>query len=407
MNYAIFSRYGCHYIIIFHNFVIIKSYSTTLCYFHYYTSAMTIEDLALLYIRGLGSRGIAQLLDAVGDAETLFGISAGELTERYGVRGDVAMQIASKECFRDAEREIAYCRKHDIRIIAAQDSDYPQLLRETPDRPHVLFVQGNVEALSQRTLSVVGTREMSPSGLHVVERLVGGLCDSVDDLCIVSGLAYGIDAASHRAALSHGATTVAVVASILPEVTPAPHRSLADEILRSGGAIVSELHSQSKQNGKMFISRNRIIAALSMGTLVVESPISGGSLATADIADGYYRTVMAVPGRITDSASMGSNNLIRSGKARMVLTVNDIIEDMGWRSSEVERAKTLEVEVSQEGVTPQQRLVLDAIASSDVVNWAELQHTTGLSIGELSMVTLELEMSGLIRALPGQRYEKI
>ncbi len=360
-----------------------------------------------MYIRGLGSRGIAQLLDAVGDAETLFGISAGELTERYGVRGDVAMQIASKESFRDAEREIAYCRKHDIRIIAAQDSDYPQLLRETPDRPHVLFVQGNVEALSQRTLSVVGTREMSPSGLHVVERLVGGLCDSVDDLCIVSGLAYGIDAASHRAALSHGATTVAVVASILPEVTPAPHRALADEILRSGGAIVSELHSQSKQNGKMFISRNRIIAALSMGTLVVESPISGGSLATADIADGYYRTVMAVPGRITDSASMGSNNLIRSGKARMVLTVNDIIEDMGWASCEVERAKTLEVEVSQEGVTPQQRLVLDAIASSDVVNWAELQHTTGLSIGELSMVTLELEMSGLIRALPGQRYEKI
>ena len=205
----------------------------------------------------------------------------------------------------------------------------------------------------------------------------------------------------------HGATTVAVVASILPEVTPAPHRSLADEILRSGGAIVSELHSQSKQNGKMFISRNRIIAALSMGTLVVESPISGGSLATADIADGYYRTVMAVPGRITDSASMGSNNLIRSGKARMVLTVNDIIEDMGWTSREVERAKTLEVEVSQEGVTPQQRLVLDAIASSDVVNWAELQHATGLSIGELSMVTLELEMSGLIRALPGQRYEKI
>jgi DNA processing protein len=157
----------------------------------------------------------------------------------------------------------------------------------------------------------------------------------------------------------------------------------------------------------MFISRNRIIAALSMGTLVVESPISGGSLATADIADGYYRTVMAVPGRITDSASMGSNNLIRSGKARMVLTVNDIIEDMGWKSREVERAKTLEVEVSQEGITPQQRLVLDAIASSDVVNWAELQHATGLSIGELSMVTLELEMSGLIRALPGQRYEKI
>lgn len=369
---------------------------------------MTIEDLALLFVRGLGSRGIVQLLDAVGSAEELFSLSLGDLVGRLGVRKEVAEQIASKECFRDAEREVSYCRRYNIRIIAAQDAEYPQLLREAGDRPHVLFVQGNVDALSMRTLSMVGTRDASSSGLYVVDKLVGGLCEKLDDLCVVSGLAYGIDAACHRAALTHGATTVAVVASPLPEVTPAPHRALADDILRSGGALVSELHSQTKQNGKMFISRNRIIAALSMGTLVVESPLSGGSLATADIADSYYRTVMAVPGRITDSSSMGSNNLIRCGKARMVLTAKDIMEDMDWtptkRSDVAEGGDTL---AALEALTPQQRQVLDAVSSSVATDWAQLQRATGLSIGELSMVVIELEMQGLIRALPGQRYEKI
>ncbi|MBQ5736663.1 MAG: DNA-processing protein DprA [Alistipes sp.] len=369
---------------------------------------MTIEDLALLFVRGLGSRGIVQLLDAVGSAEEVFAMSEGQLTAHYGLRKDVAEQIVSKECFRDAEREIEYCRRHNICIIAAGDEDYPPLLREAEDRPHVLFVQGNVAALTKRTLSMVGTREASSSGVYVVDKLVGGLAEKVSDLCIVSGLAYGIDAACHRAALTHNVATVAVVASVLPEVTPAPHRALADDILRNGGALVSELHSQTKQNGKMFISRNRIIAALSMGTVVVESPLSGGSLATADIADGYYRTVMAVPGRITDSSSMGSNNLIRSGKARMVLTANDIIEDMDWQTTVREADVVADVgDDILESLTAEQRAVLEAISSGVTADWAQLQQTTGLSIGGLSMVVIELEMRGLIRALPGQRYERI
>lgn len=369
---------------------------------------MTIEDLALLFIRGLGSRGIVQLLDAVGSAEELFRMSVGELMGRFGLREDVARQIAHHDTFRDAEREIAYCRKNKICAIAASDPDYPMLLREIDDRPHVLFVEGNVEALSMRTLSIVGTREATSSGLHVVDKLVGGLCDKLGDLCVVSGLAYGIDAASHRAALTYGAKTVAVVANTLPEVSPSQHRALADDILRSGGALVSESHSQTKQNGRMFISRNRIIAALSMGTLVVESGASGGALATADLADGYYRTVMAVPGRVTDSASMGCNNLIRSGKARMIITPDDILEDLDWTPNIKAAALSEEArDECVEALSPQQKAVLDAMANGDAVNWSQLQQTTGLSIGELSMVTLELEMQGLIRALPGQRYEKI
>lgn len=367
---------------------------------------MVIEDLALLFIRGLGSRGIVHLIDHFGSAEAIYGASLHTLINDAGLRKDVAERIVAGEGMREAEQEIRYCQKHNICAIAATDDDYPELMRETSDRPHVIFVKGNINALHQRTLSMVGTREASPSGLHVTDKLIGDLAKQIDDLCIVSGLAYGIDSACHRAALSHGATTIAVVADTLPNVSPAPNRNLAEEILRNGGAIISELHSQSKQNGQLFIARNRIIAALSMGTIVVESPASGGSLATAEIADSYNRTVMAIPGRITDSSSFGSNNLIRTGKARMILTANDIIEELGWTTSQP-AAEECNNGDNLDGLTPSERLIYDALNSATSLNWAELTAATGLTMGELAMVLMDMELKGYIRCLPGKRYERI
>lgn len=370
------------------------------------TSTMVIEDLALLFIRGLGSRGIVHLIDHFGSAETIYGATLHTLMNDAGLRKDVAERIVAGEGMREAEQEIRYCQKHNICAIAATDDDYPELMRETSDRPHVIFVKGNINALHQRTLSMVGTREASPSGLHVTDKLIGDLAKQVDDLCIVSGLAYGIDSACHRAALSHGATTIAVVADTLPNVSPAPNRNLAEEILRNGGAIVSELHSQSKQNGQLFIARNRIIAAMSMGTIVVESPASGGSLATAEIADSYNRTVMAIPGRITDSSSFGSNNLIRTGKARMILTANDIIEELGWATSQP-AAEECNNGINLDGLTPSELLIYNAFNSATSLNWAELTAATGLTMGELAMVLMDMELKGYIRCLPGKRYERI
>lgn len=367
---------------------------------------MTIEDLALLFTRGIGSRGAYHLVEYFGTAEALFSASRAELVEGAGLRAELAERILSREGFRAAEEEIHYCQKHQICALCATDEEYPAPLREAVDRPHVLFVQGSVEALSKRTLSMVGTREMTPSGLHACNTLVGGLA-SVDNLCIVSGLAYGVDSACHRAALANDITTVAVVPSTLPDIVPASHRALADEIVRKGGAIVSELHSKSRQNGQLFIARNRIIAALSMGIVVVESPASGGSLATAEMADSYGRTVMAVPGRVSDTMSFGTNNLIRSGRARMVITANDIIEDMDWSGAASSPKETSVPETPAENLSPAERMVLSAFDDSAIVDWPKLMDATGLSMGELAMATLNLEMAGLIRALPGKRYEKV
>ena len=364
---------------------------------------MVIEDLALLFVRGLGSRGIVHLIDTYGSAEEIYNTPLDLLVEEAGLRRDIAERIASKEGMREAEAEVRYCAKQRIYAIAATDADYPDLLRETSDRPHVLFVKGNVDALHLRTLSVVGTRNASPTGIIATDKLIGDLAPLIPDLCIVSGLAYGIDCTSHRAALSHDVTTVAVLADVLPNVSPAAHRNIADQILKSGGTLVSELHSQTKQNGQLYIARNRIIAGLSMGTLVVESPASGGSIATADIADGYNRTLMAVPGRISDTTAFGTNNLIRSGKARLVMTASDIIEDLGWRVKEQKAEEVTEGYPSD--LNADEQRVYDALKDHQSLDIPGLSAATGLTMGELTLVVMDLEMRGLVTIGQGNTCE--
>lgn len=367
---------------------------------------MTLEDLALLFVRGIGSRGAAHLVDHFGSAEEVYAAPRSALIDDAQLSPKLADLILRGEGLSEARDEVEYCRRHNIRAIAATDAEYPAPLAETSDRPHVLFVRGNVDALSMRTLSFVGTREISPSGLYITDRLIGDLATQIDDLAIVSGMAYGADGAAHRAALNHGIATIGVVASVLPTVTPTSHRALGEDIIRSGGAIVSELHSRTKQNGNLFIARNRIIAGLSSGLVVVESPATGGSLATAEQADSYGRVVMAVPGRLTDTTSFGTNNLIRSGKARLILSAADIIEDLGWERIQKRRAKEPKPAEVEE-LTPAQQLILSAFDRAATPDYPELIAATGLSLGELAMEIIELELKGLIRSLPGKRYERV
>ena len=367
---------------------------------------MTIEDLALYFTKGLGSRGAAHLVDHFGSAERIYEASLSELINDAGLRPEIAERIVAHEGMREAEQEIKYCQRHDIRIIAATDEDYPEALRATIDRPHILFVMGNVEALGKQCLAMVGTREITPSGIHSANILIKDLSEEVANLCIVSGLAYGADSACHRAALANGITTVAIIPSNLPKITPAAHSQLAGEIIKAGGAIVSELSSQTRNNGSHFISRNRIIAGMSLATLVVESPAEGGSLSTADIADSYSRTVLALPGRITDTNAFGTNNLIRSGKARLVLTANDIIEDAGLQRTEHSATPTEENKPSI-ALSDEEQRVINSFKEGAILDWSELLASTQMSMGELAMIMMELELKGAIRTLPGKRYEVI
>lgn len=364
---------------------------------------MTVADLALPFTPGIGVRGAVHLLECFGSAERIFAASEDELITQAELRPDLAQQIVRRVGFSAAEKELKYCRKHGIVPIASTDPDYPALLREIPDYPHVIFVQGSPQLLSARCLSVVGTREATPYGQVMCSRFIERLAERVPRLAIVSGLAFGIDVAAHRAALAAGVPTVAVLPCPLPGIVPAHHAAIARDMLDHGGALVSELHSQTRQYGTAYIARNRIIAALSAGCVVVESPDSGGSLVTARFADEYHRSVMAVPGRVTDRSSAGTNFLIRSRKAQAVLSAEDIIVELGW---DLEPEPAVLYPQAQP-LTPDEARLLACFASSDPLSVETLRELSGVGPGELAALLLGLELAGALRQLPGNRYMKL
>jgi DNA processing protein len=302
-----------------------------------------------------------------------------------------------------AEKELKYCERNGITAISSTSELYPALLRECGDNPHVIYYRGDTAALGRRMLSMVGTRRITSYGQRMCEQLVGDLGNMLPDIVIVSGLAFGVDAACHRAAIGAKLATVGVLSDALTEIYPADHARLAEEMVRRGGGILSEYHSGSKNKGVTFVPRNRIIAGMSMGTVVVESPVKGGSMITANMADGYNRCVMAVPGRVGDISSEGVNELIKSNRARMVCSAIDIARELMWDVHE-QKATTVR---DMSGLGKDAMGLLSHIPDGDAVSIDHLAEISGLSMPELSMIILELEFEGFVKLVAGKRYEKI
>jgi DNA processing protein len=364
---------------------------------------MLIDELALTFVRDLGVRGVAHLMNVYGDAQSVYAQSEELLMLRAELRRDIATRIARRDGYAEAERELKYCQENGITITSYNDFAYPALMRDEADRPHILYSLGDIEALaSPHVLSVVGTRRISSYGTTVCNQIIMELAEMFPDLVVVSGLAYGVDATAHRAAIDAKVKTVAVVANKLPDIVPADHRALARGIVEMGGAIISELHSQTKQNGSYYIPRNRIIAGVAEGLLVVESPANGGSLSTAKMADSYSRTVLAVPGRINDSRSQGTNHLIKTNVAQLVTSAADVAAALGWK---VAGAMPEKLRYDPHAVNNNERAVLSALAdNSDGLTIENIADKTGMSVSEVSVVLLNLELSTLVRQLPGRRY---
>ncbi len=365
---------------------------------------MIIEDLMLQFTPRLGVKGIVHLLEVFGDARSIFAASREELIRRAELNPAVADELVRRVGLRAANEELRHCERNAIRMLASTDPEYPALLREIPDYPHLLYLQGDPAALSGPLLAVVGTRNSTPYGADSCRRLIRDLSERVPNLVIVSGLAYGIDVVAHRAALECGLRTVAVVANSLPGVTPAAHTSLAREIIDTGGAVLTELHSRSKQKGVFFLARNRLIAGLAAGTLVIESPAGGGSLNTAEHADAYHRTVMALPGRLSDRQAQGTNHLIRNHKARLVTSADEILEELMWDFGE--DPNHFATPPATEQLTRDEAGLLGCFRTSDPLSTEELHELTGLGVGELTALLVGLELAGKVQLLPGNRYMK-
>ena len=227
-------------------------------------------------------------------------------------------------------------QRYGIRALSILDADYPQRLLSAYDAPVLLFYKGNADLNPPRMVSIVGTRRNSDYGKQITEKIIQDL--AAYDVLIVSGLAFGIDAIAHKSALKQDLSTVAVLAHGLASLYPPEHSQLSKQMLKQGG-LITEYISHVKAEKHHFPIRNRIVAGISDCTIVTETAVKGGSMITADLANGYFKEVFALPGRITDLKSAGCNWLIRNNQAILLENVQDLVKIMGWE----EKTKILQV----------------------------------------------------------------
>ena len=326
----------------------------------------------------------------------------------------------------EAREEMDRARRLGASVLTLQDECYPPLLRASSDPPLVLYVRGDLRPEDVLAVAVVGSRRATPLGLQVAGDLGRGLAAS--GFTVVSGMARGIDAASHRGALDAGGRTIAVLGSGLDRIYPAEHRALAESIA-ARGAVVTEFPFGSAPLQRNFPERNRVIASLTWATVVVEAAQGSGSLITADLAADEGRMVYAVPGSLDEPNSLGTNELLRSG-ALMCRGAADVLEDLAPQIVEaagsIARARSPQAQLpglgpgraappggsgssavrgAESGLTSGQKRVLDRIPRTRGIGIERLGEACAMAPGALLATLLELELKGLVRQLPGRRFQ--
>jgi DNA processing protein len=340
------------------------------------------------------------LTDKVGPA------TVEKLISRYGSAADAWAEYPGKISRTGGEieweKEFALAGKFGVEIVTMADEKYPKPLRGSPGAPLVLYVKGSVDALSLPSVAMIGTRRATDYGLGIANRFSYDLCKA--SWCVVSGLALGIDAESHRGALEAGGATVGVIGSGLDMFYPEENRPLAREIVEKGGAVVSQFPFGRPADRTAFPIRNHVVATLAKGTVAVEAPARSGTLITANIAAELGRTVMAVPGRIGDRMSAGCLQLIRDG-AIAVRDVDDIIEALGPLSAAKGRRRP-ETEKAAEEEKPAysvEEAMIMLHVDEDGVSIDDLVRETRLSVVKVNSTVMTLRVKGFVRFLPGNR----
>ncbi|HME01186.1 MAG TPA: DNA-processing protein DprA [Terriglobia bacterium] len=372
----------------------------------------TLYWLGLAHVEGLGVRGAHRLIERFGSPQAVYYASLTEL-EGCGLRAPVAQAIFAQAGLKDAEKQLEAAAKAGFQLVPLSSDSYPPLLKQIADPPLALYVRGDVEALAEYAVAMVGTRRPTAYGSSVAHRLAADLAQR--RLTIVSGLARGIDSACHRGALEAKGRTVAVLGSGLDVLYPRENKNLADRIAESG-AVISEFPLGTSPAPENFPIRNRIISGVALGVVIVEAAEYSGSLITARLALEQNREVFAVPGNVTSAQSFGPNHLIKQG-AKLVDQWIDVIEE--FPASVRERllppvgapADALDQtapgggpSLFEQSLTPEQKLVFEALRLDEALFVDSICGAVSLSQPRVLTALLHLEMNGLIRQLPGKNF---
>ncbi|MDY3883872.1 DNA-processing protein DprA [Porphyromonas somerae] len=362
------------------------------------------EQLALLQLsltEGIGPVTAKALIEEMGSAEAVMASSPAELMQHPNIRPKLVQALLSGNGAELAKRELEILeelqqRGRPIKLYFLGDEEYPPYLAQCFDAPLVLYVKGQIP--SAPMISFVGTRRNTHYSLDVLEYLMEGIAALRPDITIVSGLAYGVDKLSHQAALKYGLKSIGVVAHGHYTLYPSSHRDLAEQMIATGGGVVTEYPYRTRALPQRFVQRNRIVAGLSLGTVVVESAERGGSLITANIAFDYGRSVLVAPGRIFDPASKGCNKLVAHQKASIITAPDKLLDELQLLPTL--KPHRLPFEEEQEESNP----ILKALRTADHLTLEDLALQLGEEVPTISGMLFELELNGQIHSLPGGRY---
>ena len=365
------------------------------------------EQVALLALSKVQATQLAvihSLIEEVGSAKELIE-NAGNIKDIVPEAGPRLCELLNDESLIvNAEKEIEFIEKNNIRLICKGNKDYPYRLAECNDAPLVLHGMGNADLNAKHIVSIVGTRHASEYGKSVCENFVADLAKFVPGTLIVSGLAYGIDVCAHRAALKAGLPTVGVLAHGLDRIYPTAHRSTAKSMIENGG-LLTEFMSGTNPFPQNFVQRNRIVAGMADATVVIESASKGGSLITASLATGYDRDCFAFPGRINDQYSQGCNELVSRNRAALITSAYDFVEAMNWEmATKKKSAEGLQTELFPD-MSPEETAVMTALReNSDGLQVNQMVVQLNTPINKLLPLLFEMEMKGYIKAVAGGCY---
>ncbi|TXN37572.1 DNA-protecting protein DprA [Flagellimonas hymeniacidonis] len=362
-----------------------------------------LAALRLQKIPNIGDVTAKKLISHCGSPKAVFEDKVQSLLKIEGVGQTILKGLHDTIHLEEAEAEYVFLLKEKVAFTYFMDEDYPKYLQHCIDGPILLFQSGNIDLKNKKIISVVGTRNITSYGNAFCEAFIEEILPL--DPIIVSGFAYGVDITIQKAANEKGLQTIGCLAHGLNQVYPKPHKKYVSPIEKNGG-FLTEFWSTSNPDRENFLKRNRIIAGMSEATIVIESAEKGGSLVTADIANGYNREVFAVPGRSTDKFSKGCNDLIKRQKAHILTSAAELVYLLGWELEEKEKKTAVQKQLFVE-LDETERIIYSYLQ----MNGKQLLDTVALEcnlpIFKTASTLFNLEMKGVVRPLPGKLFEAI
>lgn len=357
-----------------------------------------VYKIALTLVPNIGPVYARLLLQHM-DAEEIFKAKKSRLVKVEGLGEKRAGAIANFKDFEPAEAELAFVEKYKITPLFITDQHYPQRLLNCYDPPTLLYYRGKADLNNSKIIAVVGSRTHTDYGKMITEKLMEDLGGS--GILVISGLAYGVDSLAHKAALKNGLPTVGVLAHGLDKIYPAENTGLAKEMLQQGG-LLTEFMTKTKPDRHNFPGRNRIVAGMSDATIVIETDVKGGSMITAELANGYNKDVFAYPGKVSDKKSAGCNHLIKNNKAALLTDATQLMQAMGWEDKkrpERKKIRELFIELSRE-----EKIVVEILKKEGQAGIDDINFRSGLSSSAVAVAILNLEMQNVVESLPGKMY---